>query len=115
MSGKRERLEFKVHGMDCAEEVTTLKHAVGPLVGGEENLAFDILRGKMIVSATGQGVESREIVRVIERAGLKAEPWQTEGQLSAAGSTAHRFSKALLTATSGLFSLGGFVALLVIF
>jgi Cd2+/Zn2+-exporting ATPase len=110
MSGKRERLEFKVHGMDCAEEVTTLKRAVGPLVGGEENLAFDILRGKMIVSPASQELDPRDIVRVIERAGLKAELWRTDRQSSTAGTTWQRLSKVFLTAASGLFSLGGFVA-----
>lgn len=43
-------LQFKIHGMDCAEEVAVLKQAVGPLVGGEERLAFDILNGRMTVS-----------------------------------------------------------------
>ena len=44
-------LSFKIHGMDCAEEVTVLKHELAPLVGGEEQLAFDILNGKLIVMA----------------------------------------------------------------
>ena len=41
---------FKIHGMDCAEEIAVLKREVGPLVGGEANLAFDLLNGKMILS-----------------------------------------------------------------
>ena len=28
-------LEFKIQGMDCAEEVEVLRREVGPLVGGE--------------------------------------------------------------------------------
>jgi len=34
------RLEYRVRGMDCAEEVTALKRELDPLVGGEENLAL---------------------------------------------------------------------------
>lgn len=40
---------FKIHGMDCAEETAVLKREVGPLVGGEANLAFDLLNGKMVL------------------------------------------------------------------
>ena len=43
------RLIFKVQGLDCAEEVSALKRAVGPLVRGEDNLAFDVLKGRMTV------------------------------------------------------------------
>jgi len=43
-------LEFKIYGMDCAEEVALLKNEVGSLVGHSDNLAFDLLKGKMTVS-----------------------------------------------------------------
>ena len=41
--------------MDCAEEVAVLRREVGPLVGGEGHLDFDILNGKM----TKRGVDIR--------------------------------------------------------
>lgn len=28
------KLEFRVHGMDCAEEIAILRREVGPVVGG---------------------------------------------------------------------------------
>ena len=40
---------FGVQGLDCAEEVAVLRRAVGPLVGGADNLAFDVLNGRMTV------------------------------------------------------------------
>ena len=43
---------YKVRGLDCAEEVAVLKQAVGPLVGGEDRLAFDVLNGRMTVAAS---------------------------------------------------------------
>ena len=42
-------LVFKVRGLDCAEEVAVLRREVGPLVGGADNLAFDVLNGRMTV------------------------------------------------------------------
>jgi Cd2+/Zn2+-exporting ATPase len=40
---------YKVRGLDCAEEVAALKQAVGPLVGGADRLAFDVLNGRMMI------------------------------------------------------------------
>ncbi|MEO6119065.1 MAG: hypothetical protein ABIP12_00125, partial [Terriglobales bacterium] len=67
-------LDFKIEGMDCAEEVATLKREVGPLVGGEKNLAFDILHGKMTV-IQGGAASLDEIMRSINRTGMKARLW----------------------------------------
>ncbi len=49
MSGPIERTVVRVTGMDCAEEIAILKREVGPLVGGEDRLGFDLLRAKMTV------------------------------------------------------------------
>ena len=54
---------FKIRGMDCAEEVTLLKREVGPVVGGEERLAFDILNGRMIVKELPEGIGPQAVVR----------------------------------------------------
>ena len=64
---------FKIRGMDCAEEVTLLKREVGPVVGGQERLAFDILNGRMIVSGVPDYVPTNAIIGAVERAGLSAE------------------------------------------
>jgi len=37
---------FRIHGMDCAEEVATLKRALSDLVP-EASLTFDVLSGRM--------------------------------------------------------------------
>lgn len=66
---------FKIHGMDCAEEVAVLKREVGPAVGGEELLLFDILNGKMSV-AGADNVSTDTILRAVAHTGLRAEPWQ---------------------------------------
>lgn len=69
------RKTFKVHGMDCAEEVATLKREVGLVVGGEEHLAFDLLNARMIVSG-GASASSEAILKAVAGTGMKAEPWQ---------------------------------------
>ena len=53
MPRRETRLAFKVHGMDCADEVAILKREVGPLVGGEERLLFDLLAGRMTAEPVG--------------------------------------------------------------
>ncbi len=69
---------FKIHGMDCAEEIAVLKREVGPLVGGEANLAFDLLNGKMLLSE-GASASSEAILQAIRATGMQAEAW-TEQQ-----------------------------------
>lgn len=66
---------FRIAGMDCAEEVTALKRELLPLVGDERLLGFDILQGKLTVEAARPDLTAEQIVRAIERAGLKSEPW----------------------------------------
>ena len=67
------KLEFKIQGMDCAEEIAVLKREIGPLVGGADSLAFDLLRGKMTVASATSSAEA--IVTAVGRTGMKAEPW----------------------------------------
>jgi copper chaperone CopZ len=69
--------QFKIRGMDCAEEVAILKREVGPLVGGESRLSFDILKARMTVEAPEvadgailQAVERTELPIVLATGGL---------------------------------------------
>ena len=56
--------------MDCTEEVTILKRAVGPIVGGEDKLAVDILNAKMTVHESDD-VQSEEVVTAVGRTGMR--------------------------------------------
>ena len=60
--------------MDCAEEVAILKREVGPKVGGEQFLAFDILNGTMTVLPSGASSSESEISLAVGRTGMRAEP-----------------------------------------
>ncbi|MFP5211745.1 MAG: cation-transporting P-type ATPase, partial [Acidobacteriota bacterium] len=70
-----ERTSFRIKGMCCGEEIAVLKREVGPLVGGELNLAFDLLEKKMTVITTNNGVDSGRIVRAVAGTGMEAIPW----------------------------------------
>ena len=77
------RLDLKVHGMDCADEVATLKHALVPITG-EERLSFDVLRGRLVVDlsqgadgedALAESATTEGIMAAIGKTGLRAEPF----------------------------------------
>ncbi|GMT42685.1 MAG: putative cadmium-transporting ATPase [bacterium] len=70
-----ETISFKIHGMDCADEVVLLKKEVGPLVGGEDKLYFNILEGKMTVSITDETVTIKSIRQTVAHTGMEAVPW----------------------------------------
>ena len=100
---------FKIHGMDCAEEVAVLKHELGPVVGGEEYLAFDILNGKMMVSPGATPLPLETILQAVARTGMRAEVWQDKRAPSLAEGFWQRRGRMVLTAVSGLLSLAGFL------
>lgn len=103
------QLDFKIHGMDCAEEVAVLKQAVGPVVGGEDRLAFDILNGRMIVSGSAEAQLGAMVVQAVRATGMRAEPWR-EGEQVTAGSTFwERHGRTVTTAVSAVSLTSGFV------
>ena len=63
---------LNIRGMDCAEEVSILKREIGPLVGGEQHLTFDILNGQMTVLPGAQTADSDGIIRAIQKTGMTA-------------------------------------------
>ena len=99
-------LVFRIHGMDCAEEVTVLKREVGPLVGGDEKLGFDVLNAKMTVAA-GTAATPEAIQDAVARTGMRAEPWQDDKSALAVESFWERNRRTALTAAGGGFLLAG--------
>ncbi len=95
---------FRIRGLDCAEEVAILKRELGPLVGGEESLGFDVLRGKLTVLAVDVAPET--IRDAVARTGMKAEPWM-EAAGEPEGGDGRRLQN-LLAAGSGLLTAAGF-------
>ena len=103
---KGETLQFKIRGMDCAEEVAVLKREVGPLVGGEDRLSFDILKARMTVAAPE--VSERDILQAVERTGMRAQVWAEGSEKVETGGVWERRSRTVLTFVSGIALVAGF-------
>lgn len=103
-------MEFKVHGMDCADEVAILKRQLLPLLdpSGQE-LAFDILRGKMTVTSAASGIGENQIVAAVAKTGMRAEAWKDAQPGAAQAGFWQRRGRTVLTAISGLFVMAGFL------
>ena len=109
MTATRQQTTFKIRGMDCAEEVAILKHELGPIVGGEANLAFDILNGKLIVTADPNEVSAASVIEAVARTGMRAEVWLDENQASSNATFWRQHGHGLMTAASGSFGMVGFL------
>ena len=100
MSQESNELVFKIQDMDCAEEVTILKQVIGPLVGGEEHLFFDILNRRMTITSNEQTVSRDEIIVAVKQTGMRAEPWDAEKKTDTA-SFWSRHGRTVVTSLSG--------------
>ncbi len=99
---------FRVEGMDCAEEVDALRREVGPVAGGAERLAFDLMAGQMFVLAPRDEVPDEAIVAAIRKAGLAGAP--VEGGVGLVEVTRwQRHGRTVMTAASALFTGAGLV------
>jgi Cd2+/Zn2+-exporting ATPase len=97
---------FKVSGLDCAEEVRLLKGALGPLVGGEHHLSFDVLNGRMTIHDEAKPLSDREVAAAVKRTGLTARRW-TPGETDDDADERHRRLQLWLTILSGLSVVAG--------
>jgi len=98
---------FRVAGLDCAEEIATLRREVGPVVGGEAQLGFDLLRGRMTVATDVRIASDVAIVTAARKAGLVAEPWRAEGDDGSMDRLRRR--RLFTTVVSGSATLAGFL------
>ena len=98
---------FDVTGLDCAEEVAILKRVVGPLVGDPEQLAFDVLNGRMTVLEDAASVDDADVIAAIDATGMKARRSGTGDNEDA---TARFRSQKWFTAASGVLLVAGLLA-----
>ncbi len=98
---------LQIQGLDCAEEVAILKREVGPLVGGESKLAFDVLKGQMtVLSAERAALDS--IIGAVRKTGMNAVLHEDGGPVSAEKSSWWNEHKrlSLTIASGGLTAVG---------
>src|SRR6056297_359735 len=100
-------IQLRIHGMDCAEEVSLVKRELVPLLGGDERLSFDLLNGRLTVDLAGTDLADGDVLAAIERTGLKAENWENAKQSSHEESFWARHQRAILTGVSGVFGALG--------
>lgn len=102
MADEVKATSFRVHGLDCAEEVAVLKREVGPVVGGEDKLGFDVLNGRMTVAADAP---ADAVVAAVARTGMRAEPWR-DAKAAADGFWERNRRTVLTVVSGGLLLLG---------
>ncbi|MBS1823768.1 MAG: heavy metal translocating P-type ATPase [Acidobacteria bacterium] len=100
------RLELRIHGLDCAEEVALLRRELAGRAGVLE-LAFDVVKAKMTVTHDPAAIRPQEIKDAVQQTGMRAEAWSAETEDSRPFWIRH--SRALLTAMSGVALLCGSV------
>lgn len=103
-----EALRFKIHGMDCADEVALLQREVGPLAGGDRNLDFDILNGRMTVRSQGESASVEAILQAIGRTGMRGEEWREAPGPDGPSRGRLRNPRTLAMGASGALLAGGF-------
>ncbi|GAA4469798.1 heavy metal translocating P-type ATPase [Novipirellula rosea] len=104
-----ELIILRIHGMDCAEEISLLKRELIPLVGGEDRLGFDLLNEKLTVDTLSLDVSQADVLAAIERTGLKSASWRDGGAASEDQTFWHLHQRSILTAVSGLCGLAGLI------
>jgi Zn2+/Cd2+-exporting ATPase len=103
-------ITIRIHGMDCAEEVGVLKREIGPLVGGEENLTFDIVNGRMTATAGVGDLRVEEILTRINSTGMRGEVWQAGTRPRQERGWWDVHGRLTLTISSGLLALAAFLS-----
>jgi len=73
-----ERIEFKIVGMDCAEEVAILRREVGGRPGVLD-MDFDVIGGRMTVEYDPDAVAPEAIAAAVASTGMRAVPWEEWG------------------------------------
>ncbi|HEY3441341.1 MAG TPA: heavy metal translocating P-type ATPase [Paludibaculum sp.] len=95
--------QYRVHGMDCAEEVSLLRARLSR-VAGVRDLRFDVIQARMDVEYSPSAVQPETIIQAVASVGMRCEPWQA---VSTGGSFWQRRGRTLLAWVSGLALVGG--------
>lgn len=97
---------FRVNGLDCAEEVAILNKVVGPAVGGDEHIAFDVLNARMTLLGSAAEITDGKLIKLISTTGMSAKIWDAES--AEADHSAHLQRQKRFTALAGGFWAAGF-------
>ena len=104
-SEQRETAEYRVCGLDCAEEVGAIRRQLDGEPGIEE-LRFDVMRGKLTAAFDPRALTAEDIAAQVSALGLECRPWEEPARETA---FFERRGQDLLTGVSGLALALGFV------
>lgn len=97
------KIAFKVAGLDCAEEISILRKALGKREGIAD-LEFDVLNAKMVVTFDPAKLESDQMIAWVKEAGMEASLWTEREKLEKKGFWS-RQGRLVTTILSGAFLL----------
>jgi Zn2+/Cd2+-exporting ATPase len=98
---------FRVNGLDCVEEVAILNKVIGPEVGGQDHLAFDVINGRMTVLESAKDLSDDAIIKIVASTGMSAKVWDADS--AEADQAAHLKQQKLFTGLSAAFWGAGFL------
>jgi Zn2+/Cd2+-exporting ATPase len=101
------REQFRVEGLDCAEEVLLLRRELEDRPGIDE-LEFDVLNARMVVSFDPEVTSADAIVEAVRRVGLTARPWSA-GVSPESQTWWNRHGRGVTTGISGVLLVAGFL------
>jgi len=101
------RIDYRVQGLDCSEEVTILRRELGGKPGIID-LEFDVLNARMTVEFEPGLLSDDQIVQAVGKSGMKAVPWERRLP-EPTGSFWERHGRLVLTSASGILLLTAFV------
>lgn len=103
-----ESAAYRIHGLDCAEEVAVLKREVGARAG-VLGLEFDILNARMSVAYDPARIAPSDIVAAVRATGMRAVPWRARAEQERGPFWAEHGRFAMAVA-SGVLLLAGFAS-----
>ncbi|MEZ5355370.1 MAG: heavy metal translocating P-type ATPase [Bryobacteraceae bacterium] len=97
--------DFRVHGLDCAEEVSLIRKRLDR-ERGIGDLSFDVVRGKMRVAFDAGAIDPARIQKAVSETGLRCELWTEQTESLGFWQS---YGKVTLAAVSGASMLGAMV------
>jgi Cd2+/Zn2+-exporting ATPase len=102
------QVELKIYGMDCAEEIETLKAALGPLPAVRD-LSFNLLDGTATVVHDPATTTVDDLIAAVRTTGMRAETMEAFEANREEVSVWTRWGRTITTVASGLLLLAGFL------
>jgi len=101
------RSDYKVKGLDCAEEVAILRREVGGLPGVVD-LEFDVVNARMSVEYDADAIEPERIESAVDATGMKASPWEKRAETEQ-GTFWQKHGRLVMAIAGGGLLVAGFV------